>query len=133
MSNAKTNRAPTSPRSARAPGGQEARPPESEEILLDGSDREHVWSLNYRKEMSIEITGATYDTRMPRISRSASGKVTVMPVIDVESGETGLLIVPALLSSWLDRQDNYMGMRLHLSNKGIDPETGIRKIGVRRL
>jgi hypothetical protein len=133
MKSTRPNTTTNSPRSARALQSGGTPQAKHEEVILDGSDREPVFSLNYVDHINVEITGAMYETRMPKISRNASGRLTVMPVVRLDDNVSGLLIVPALLCSWLERQDNYMGLRLAIANKGIDEETGIRKVGVRVL
>ena len=100
---------------------------------LDGSDSLPVISLRHRGEVQVEVTGAMYQAHMPKIARGGNGMCTVVPVVDLANGEVALMLVPAMLAGYLQRQGNYTGLKIHVKDGGVDEEQGWRKIRVRKL
>ena len=82
-----------------------------------------LFSLAHRPHMYVKITGEAYSAEMPGMSRSEDGRVPVIPCIDLESGEEGLLISLTVLQSALERIDgSYVGKCFEIEAR--PPRTG---------
>ena len=69
-----------------------------------------LFSLRHKPHMTIEVTGAFVDAHMPALTKSEDGMVAVLPCIDTETGEEGMLLAYTMVQSAIERSDpNYVG------------------------
>ena len=69
-----------------------------------------LFSLKHKPHMTIEATGPFVDAHMPALTKSEDGMVAVLPCIDTETGEEGMLLAYTMVQSAIERSaPNYVG------------------------
>ncbi len=69
-----------------------------------------LFSLAHKRELSIKVTGVFRRAAMPGLSKNDDGMVTLLPCIDIETGEEGLLLSYTVVESAITRSaDDYIG------------------------
>ena len=69
-----------------------------------------LFSLKHKPHMTIEATGPFVDAHMPALTKSEDGMVSVLPCIDTETGEEGMLLAYTMVQSAIERSaPNYVG------------------------
>lgn len=76
------------------------------------STDQRLISMNYNPKLAVRIEGEVMHREMPAIANSPDGTVPVVAVTDLLTGEAGLLIVPALLESYLATHGGCVGKKL---------------------
>lgn len=69
-----------------------------------------LFSLKHKPHMTIEATGPFVDAHMPALTKTDDGMVSVLPCIDTETGEEGMLLAYTMVQSAIERSaPNYVG------------------------
>mgnify|MGYP000255302535 CR=1 FL=1 len=69
-----------------------------------------LFSLAHTPEMEIEVRGKFRRASMPGLAKNDDGMVTLLPCIDLSSGEEGLLLAYTVVQSAIERStDDYVG------------------------
>ncbi len=69
-----------------------------------------LFSLAHKPAMKIAVTGRFREVAMPKLSRNEDGMVTILPCIDTETGEEGLLLAYTVVQSAIERSaTDYVG------------------------
>jgi hypothetical protein len=88
-------------------------------------------SLAFRPGIVVKFTGEMYEAEMPAVSRNESGKLWVADVVDLETGEAGQLLLPAVLIGVLRRQPvSYVGKTFEILTGDIVPGKQYRQVKV---
>ena len=81
-----------------------------------------LFSLKHTPKMEIEVTGAFHETRMPGLSKNEDGMVTILPCIQMETGEEGLLLSYATVQSAIERSGTeYIGRKFLIERGDLEP------------
>lgn len=74
-----------------------------------------LFSLAHKPHMCIEVTGKFRETAMPKLSRNEDGMVTILPCIDIDTGEEGLLLAYTVVQSAIERSSgDYVGRQYEI-------------------
>ena len=69
-----------------------------------------LFSLKHKPHMVIEVTANFEDAHMPALTKSEDGMVSVLPCIDTETGEEGMLLAYTMVQSAIERSaPDYVG------------------------
>ena len=69
-----------------------------------------LFSLKHKPHLYIEVTGRFVDAHMPALSKTEDGMVSVLPCIDRETGEEGMLLAYTMVQSAIERSSpDYVG------------------------
>ena len=69
-----------------------------------------LFSLKHKPHMVIEVTANFVDAHMPALTKSEDGMVSVLPCIDTETGEEGMLLAYTMVQSAIERSaPDYVG------------------------
>lgn len=91
-------------------------------------------SLAHTPNVSIEVTGEFYRMHAPGLSRNEDGNVTVLPVVDNETGEIGNLLSTAVLESTLTKlPGGYVGKKFEIEAGEPKGENKYRPVKVYEL
>ncbi len=74
-----------------------------------------LFSLRHKPHLYIEVTGPFVDAHMPALSKTEDGMVSVLPCIDTETGEEGMLLAYTMVQSAIERSSpNYVGHKFEI-------------------
>ena len=69
-----------------------------------------LFSLRHKPHLHIEVTGKFINAHMPALSKTEDGMVSVLPCIDRETGEEGMLLAYTMVQSAIERSSSdYVG------------------------
>ncbi len=69
-----------------------------------------LFSLKHKPHLIIEVTAPFVSAHMPALSKNDDGTVSVLPCIDVETGEEGMLLAYTMVQSAIERSSpEYVG------------------------
>jgi len=90
-----------------------------------------IFSLGHQRNLSVRLTGEIYDCDIPGLAKKEGDLVRVMPCIDLETGEEGLLLVLTVVESSLRRiPGGYVGQCVQLENHGLRQGKGYSQVDV---
>lgn len=93
-----------------------------------------IFSLVHTPVLQIEVTGAMHGEVMPGLTGSEDREVIVMPVLKLDTGEEGMLIVPAMVQSALKKTGvDYVGKKYELVAGEKSPDKNYRPVDVYEL
>lgn len=87
-------------------------------------------SLAHQNHLYVKVTGPMTRNKMEGLARSEDGTVPVLPVINLDTGETALLIVPTVLERILAEVDDPTGLGYELEDRGIREGKNYRDVRV---
>lgn len=94
---------------------------------------EKLFSIAHVPVLHIEITGKMETRTMPALAKNEDGTVPLVPVVNLDDGEAGLLIVPAVLLGVLEREVEYVGKKFELVRGEIVEGKNYRAVEVWEL
>ncbi len=81
-----------------------------------------LFSLAHTPALNIEVTGQFRRASMPGLSKNDDGMVTLLPCIDLDTGEEGLLLSYTVVESAITRSaDDYVGRSYSIVRGAIAP------------
>jgi hypothetical protein len=93
-----------------------------------------LFSLAHKPTMHIVVTGKFREVAMPKLSRNEDGMVTILPCVDVETGEEGLLLAYTVVQSAIERSgDDYVGHRYTIERGAQAPGKDYYQVEVYEL
>lgn len=78
-----------------------------------------LFSLVHTPHLFIEVTGRMYMLKAPGLAKSEDGTIPVLPVINLETGEAGALILPTMLVRVFDEAGAIEGKKYELQDRGV--------------
>jgi len=84
--------------------------------------------------MAILVTGPFRRASMPGLAKNEDGMVTILPCIDIDTGEEGLLLAYTVVESAITRScDDYVGRRYEIVRGGKAPGKAYYDVDVYEL
>lgn len=124
-------------RTAVAHGDPQQTPSEFERWLDSdegwASTDSRLLSMSYNPRLAVRIDGEVTHRLMPAIANSPDGTVPVVAVTDLTTGEAALLIVPALLESYLAVHGGCVGKKLAIKRGDKAPGKRYHTVMVKEL
>lgn len=88
-------------------------------------------SLAHTPHVMVEITGESYRMKAEKLSRNEDGAITVYPVINLETGECGLLMSNTVLEKTLAAvPGGYVGKKWEILSGEIREGTEYRPVKI---
>lgn len=90
-----------------------------------------LMSLNHTPHAFVKVTGELREEHMPGLATKGDGTVTIVPVIDLETGEDKILLCLSMLTSALNHvPEGYVGKCFEVQVEAPRPGKSYKEIEV---
>ena len=89
-----------------------------------------LFSLQHQPHLYVRIVGQPTRVKAGELARSEDGSIPVIPVVNLESGEEGMLILPTVLERVLADAGPLVGKQYEIEDRGIREGKNYRDVRV---